>query len=97
MTENPRFADFDRIMAIMDRAWPVLEEAGWDKGAHPMVTLKLMVCHQAICPLRLDAMLEGDMLDLIHDVAGINRHLNLRQRRLEDAFTPRYADVEAAG
>lgn len=46
--------------------------------------------HQSI-GLDLDAMLASDDFDLVHDIAGIQRHLNRDTRLLEDCFLPRFA------
>lgn len=77
--------------AIMDRAWPILKEAGWPDRNE--IAVKLMACHLRACPLRFQEMLDGRDIDLIHDVAGIARHYNLATARLERGFLPRYADL----
>lgn len=48
--------------------------------------------HQYICPLDLDRMLEWPRaFDIVHDVAGISRHLNWDDMKLGDHFVPRFA------
>lgn len=42
--------------------------------------------------LRLEEMLEASPADLMHDVAGINQHLNHLTRKLEGGFWPRFAN-----
>jgi hypothetical protein len=41
--------------------------------------------------LRLDDLLAADDSNFIHDVAGINRHLNRETYELENGFSPRFA------
>ena len=41
--------------------------------------------------LRLDDLLAADDLNFLHDVAGINRHLDRDTYALLDGFFPRYA------
>ena len=57
--------------------------------------MDLRIVHKNIIALRLDEMArvieEGD---LMHDVAGIRRHLNRRTGQLEDCFLPRFAVAE---
>ena len=53
-----------------------------------------IVVTQLICPLRLTELLEADDTNFVHDVAGIERHLNRRTFKMEDCFVPRFADVE---
>lgn len=55
------------------------------------IGLSLMACIEGGCPLRLKEMLEADDFNLMHDVYGINAHLNRETYRLEDCFWPRFA------
>jgi|GEM_PF-649351 len=47
------------------------------------------VHHQ--CPLKLEQLLHTDDFNFIHDVAGIEYHLNRETGKLENCFVPRYA------
>lgn len=44
-----------------------------------------------ICGLRLQDMLDGRPIDLVHDVAGVGRHLDRENGLFTDCFWPRYA------
>lgn len=59
-------------------------------------TMDLTVCHLNGCPLRLVDLAEANEFDLIHDVLGINRHLDHETGELKDCFLPRYAAPRAA-
>jgi hypothetical protein len=81
--------DLDLIFDIVDKAWPTMEAMGWFYRND--VTLKVILCHTLVWPLDLEAMRDGPLLDILHDVAGISRHFNIRTRQMEDCFVPRYA------
>jgi hypothetical protein len=53
-----------------------------------------IIATHLICPLRLQEMLDADDSNFVHDIAGIERHLNRRTFKLEDCFLPRFADLE---
>lgn len=46
------------------------------------------------CTLCLQELLEADDFNLMHDVCGINRHLNRETGELERFFLPRFAAAE---
>lgn len=52
--------------------------------------MDIMYCHES-CPLDLDGLATADDSNFIHDVFGINRHLNRNTGKLEDCFLPRYS------
>lgn len=80
-----------KISAIVDRA---LEVGKLDPERHKCnLLMDLQDCHNNGCKLNLDAMINADDTDLIHDVFGINRHLNRDNGQLEDCFLPRFALV----
>lgn len=83
--------DLMKISAIVDRA---LEVGKLDPERHKCnLLMDLQACHNNGCKLNLDAMINADDTDLIHDVFGINRHLNRDNGQLEDCFLPRFALV----
>lgn len=55
------------------------------------VLLDLMACHLHGTRLRLDDLLAADSLNFMHDIGGINRHLNRETFQLMDCFSPRFA------
>lgn len=42
-------------------------------------------------PLRLEDMLTAPVMDLMHDIVGIRRHLDRKTGKLGDCFSPRYS------
>lgn len=55
------------------------------------ITMDISATHANGCPLRLDSLLEAGDFDFMHDVYGINRHLDRQTGRLSDLFRPRFA------
>lgn len=53
--------------------------------------LDLNAAHLNGCPLDLDRMLTAGDSDLMHDVRGINRHLDRETGKLKGKFMPRFA------
>jgi hypothetical protein len=54
------------------------------------ITMDLEAAHH-VCPLDLDALRHAPQLDMLHDVAGIARHLNHDTGQPADCFVPRFA------
>lgn len=55
------------------------------------VLMDISACHFSAQKLRLDDLLAADNANFIHDVAGINRHLNRETGKLMDCFSPRFS------
>lgn len=55
------------------------------------IGMDLTYCIEGGCSLRLDDMLNASYFDLMHDVYGINRHLDHETFQLRDCFLPRFA------
>ena len=55
------------------------------------IMMDLTYCIQGGCNLRLEDMLNAREADLMHDIYGINRHLNHSTFELESGFWPRFA------
>lgn len=55
------------------------------------IMMDLTYCIQGGCNLRLEDMLNAREIDLMHDIYGINRHLNHNTFKLEGGFWPRFA------
>ena len=73
------------IDAIADRAhlwFPDRERRG--------IRMDIIATH-LVCPLRLGELLDADDSNFVHDIAGIERHLNRRTFVLEECFVPRFA------
>jgi hypothetical protein len=82
-------ADVMMMKAILERFERLI---GADKVDRLSTMMDLEACHCNGCPLDLTGLLEaaGDA-DLVHDVAGISRHLNRQTGVLVNHFHPRYA------
>jgi len=78
------------LRQIAARAAESYKKLGYDV---PKVNflMDLSITNANGCPLRLAEMLTADESDFMHDIAGINRHLNRETGKLEDLFHPRYA------
>ena len=75
----------EKIESIAKRATGLLN---WDAAT---IALDLAACIEGGCSLRLDDMLQANVLDLLHDVCGINKNLNRETYQLENCFYPRFA------
>lgn len=83
-----RSADRTAIKLIVDRAGNMLG-AGTDTQS---LAMDLECVHtRADGPLDLSALAGATDFNLMHDVLGINRHLNRMTGRLMGHFVPRYA------
>ena len=78
-------ATLDVAGKIAHRAAALL---GWSAG---YVSMDIVATHTHGCPLALQALLDADEGDFLHDIGGINRHLDRDTGRLGDGFIPRYA------
>lgn len=78
--------DYQLCSEIAERASLFL---GWNKATIFMDLCCLM--RGGSIQLDLEGLRDASEYDLIHDVVGINRHLNRRNGELKDFFLPRYA------
>lgn len=58
---------------------------------HISAEMDLIACHIHCVPLDLEAMESGPVFDVLHDIAGIGRHLDRHKLELRDCFWPRFA------
>lgn len=58
--------------------------------------LDVMAVHNKVQPLRLSDLLAADDLNFIHDITGINRHLDRDNYLLNEGFSPRFSGRAAA-
>lgn len=78
------------INKIVERAMAIYEKN--DIGRDAMdITMDIEACHLNGCPLRLAEMLVADDFNFMHDIGGINRHLNRQTGKLMNCFLPRFA------
>jgi hypothetical protein len=83
--------DGDLLYRIAIRASHLAQSHGQD---YPIADalMDLTACHVNACRLQLAELAQAPNLDFSHDVFGIQRHLNRDTGKLENCFTPRYAD-----
>ena len=74
------------IGQIADRA--VTINPSYDKTT---VMMDLLVIYETGVEMRWDELLNAPLFDFMHDINGINQHLNRNTYKLEDCFWPRYA------
>lgn len=55
------------------------------------VVMDLRACHANGNPLKLQELLDAKDSDFMHDLCGIQRHINRSTGQLEDYFSPRYS------
>jgi hypothetical protein len=88
-------AELETIGRIADRA--VALYAQHDIRVERLDTLlDVMAVHKRVQPLRLDDLLAADDFNFIHDITGINRHLDRENYALTDGFSPRFSKRSAA-
>jgi hypothetical protein len=85
-------SDAALVERIASRAVRIYKSYGV-KTSKLSVMMDIHAAHQ-IRPLRLEELAEASTADLMHDVAGINRHLDREAMQLTDCFIPRFAKPE---
>lgn len=55
------------------------------------VMMDVTATHANGCRLRLDDLAEADEFNFLHDIVGIERHLDRDTGQLRDCFLPRFA------
>lgn len=88
--DGARDAALKAIKAIARRAVTVYadHDIRTDETTH---ILDLTMCHFGPQKLRLDDLLAADNANFMHDIAGINRHLDRMAGTLSDGFSPRFS------
>jgi hypothetical protein len=51
----------------------------------------LTIVHLNTCPIDLQRLLEADDANFLHDILGIQRHIDMSTGELRDCFLPRFA------
>jgi len=67
------------------------DEAGFIFDDRCSALMDLEACHISGTPLDWDALADGDVQDVAHDVFGIIHHIDRDTGRLGDCFSPRFA------
>jgi len=88
--DGPRDAAIELIKQIAERAVQVYAQHDV-RADYTTIVMDLMACHTRCHKLRLDELLAASDFNLIHDVGGINRHLDPETSQLRDGFSPRYS------
>lgn len=80
---------------VLDRAAAVFarDRRRFDRLHHSM---NLTACHANGCPLDFARMAVADDFNLMHDVYGIDRHIDRETGKLGEMFRPRFASRKAA-
>lgn len=87
VSRNDRALIFD----LADRAALVAKKHGRKRFDKMNIIMDLTACHANGNPLKLKELLDADDFSFIHDVFGIERHINRNTGRLENCFSPRYS------
>ena len=87
-------AEREIIERIAKRACALYHKYGNTDVDELDIQMDLEACHCNGCPLRLADMEQADNFNLMHDVPGINAHLNHDTGKLERCFLPRFTDME---
>ena len=87
-------AEREIIERIAKRACALYHKYGNTDVDELDIQMDLEACHCNGCPLRLADMEQADNFNLMHDVTGINAHLNHDTGKLERCFLPRFTDME---
>jgi hypothetical protein len=92
--DGARNAAMEIISKIADRA--VILYAMHEVRAERMtIMMDIMACHFDGQKLRLEDLLAADDMNFLHDIGGINRHLNRVNYELSDGFRPRFSKKAA--
>ena len=85
-----RDAALKTIQQIADRAVHVYAEHEI-RVDRLTILMDVSACHFGAQKLRLDDLLAADDVNFLHDIGGINRHLNRETGALENCFRPRFS------
>jgi len=55
------------------------------------IASELKTCHEEICPLRLAGLLDADIKNLMHDISGIHRYMDILNGSFWECWRPRFA------
>lgn len=92
--DEVRFADFTPedhqvVQEISNRAAGLYAEQGVSREKID-IYMDISATH-VTCPLRLGDLLTAEGFDFVHDITGIDRHLDRTTGHLGNCFVPRYA------
>ncbi len=81
-------AEIELASGIAKRAVKLL---GTAPNRVAMFAMDIQACHTNGCCLKLVDLLRAKDGDFLHDVCGINQHIDRDTGKLQDCFLPRYA------
>lgn len=55
------------------------------------IASELKICHEEVCRLRLDEMLDTELQHLMHDISGIHRYMDILDGSFWGPWSPRFA------
>lgn len=84
------------ISAIVKRGMKKAEEAGRRDIKAMDLSMDITACHANGCPLRLRELLNADDFNFVHDVFGINRHIDRDTGQMMNCFLPRFHAARVA-
>jgi hypothetical protein len=82
--------DNNLIKLIANRASRFYHNHGIDIEPE-YIASELKTCHEEICPLRLDGLLDADIGNLMHDVSGILRYMDILDGSFWEHWKPGFA------
>ncbi len=83
-------SDAQLIRKIVDRATKEYADLGKNLDAMSL-SMDLLATHANGCELNLQALLDADRFQFLHDIGGIQRHLDRQTGELGGCFLPRFA------
>lgn len=91
---NASKEDMLKVEAIVTRVINIAAEHG-TKLNRVGLTMDVTACHLNGCPIDLEQLLTADRADFMHDVYGIQNHIDRGTGELLDCFLPRYTCLES--
>ena len=79
------------VLEIAKRAKELLERQPGKKVDEVSVAMDIAATHMNGCPLRLEDVANADDFNFVHDVVGINNHIDRKTEMLDHRFLPRFA------
>ena len=84
--EKASAKDYEVVSKIAKRALELLPVSDFQA-----CTMDIIATHISGCPLDLAKLLKADNSNFLHDICGINKHIDRATGKLQDCFAPRFA------
>jgi hypothetical protein len=85
----------DLVLAIVERS-EKLDVLGPQPRARLNLVMDLTATHANGCPMDFNKLLTAPDFDFVHDITGIQRHIDRETGKLGNCFLPRFAKPEVA-